>query len=302
MTATKAELEQHLLGQRDDEEAWAVYGDLLAQEGAPPGEVMALQRELAAAEASMRQRLADKLKNTFFLHRDWYWGAAWDLAKPLTRDDEALRWKHGFVDAVKVPRTLPSSAVEVFFGAPALRFLRTLSLDDAALIPELARAPHPVFELELRGQTPWHGVEERVLDATHLAQGFPRLRSLFVSGERFTVNAVLPQLVRLECGEALPTALEPAALVRALSEGRFPALRELAMTFLGDPALEQLSALPVAAQLERLECPLSDASARWLLAHRERFPSLQAVRPGRSLAPELKAELDAAFKKRRKNR
>jgi hypothetical protein len=316
---TKEALEQHLLENRDDAHAWAVYGDLLEQEGAPAGEVMAIQRALTGdLEPRALQSMRDQLKNALFLHRDWYWGPAWEVAKHLVRADQqsSLTWAHGFVDSFEVPAppltgspgVLTSTHAEVFFAAKALRFLRRLSLPDAALIPELRLEPRPVLELELRAETGWHGTERRTVAASELAQAFPLLRSLFVSGEVFEVNAVLPKLDRLVAGDGdgVRHALGAAAFVQAAREERFPALRELGFTLLDAPTLVQLSELPLAAQLVRLECPLTLEAAQTLLARRECFPALQAVRPGRSMTPgivrersQLQPELDAAFKKRR---
>jgi uncharacterized protein (TIGR02996 family) len=297
------------------EDAYAVYGDWLAERGDPRGELIAiaLAREVADDE-TLRAREQALLDEYAF---EWLGQLAW---APV--DEATVRWRRGFVRAVR-------SGVESVGNALG-------SIPAAYDVRELARLPGMRFveEVELGRKEIWDedvfvaigevGLHARALsirtpelsEAGNVEPAYPglaTLRELRIESRAFELGAIdLPALRSLElvtrgltrdnlasvlaanCPDLERLVLwlgevglhdcdvELADLDALLATDRFPKLRELGLCGGNIPAvLERTIGTPLLARLKVLDAAggyLDGTDVYWVMQHASAFAHLEALR------------------------
>ncbi|HEU0032120.1 MAG TPA: hypothetical protein VFQ53_15910 [Kofleriaceae bacterium] len=125
-----AELEAHLATAADDDPAWDVYGDHLIERGEPRGQLVQLERELAAhRDPAIEAQLAELVA----AHQSSWRGAIPEAA--------ATRWRHGFVVELSLPfdGALAATA-RTLLASPEARFVRSLRI----VADRYERGPHDI--------------------------------------------------------------------------------------------------------------------------------------------------------------
>ncbi len=279
-----AELEAVIAANPDDVGAWAVYGDWLAQQGDPRGELVALQLSAETSRNSSARREAA---------RDYLADHGPELLHPLGKyfpsaGTGSLEWRRGFVrtlalgDRSDLPRLLGEVLVH-----PAFAFVESIALAEhdctvatAAVEILAAYAPRTLRELSLAGQFE---------DLGPLLAALPPLRAMMLSGGRHApsqaalralVAAPWPSLERLRLDVA---QFQSFATLAPLFERRdLPNLMRIALKdcrFV-DEALAAIVASPFAPQLQVLDfggADLTRAHGELLLAHQARLPLLREL-------------------------
>jgi uncharacterized protein (TIGR02996 family) len=280
------ELERAVADAVDDPEAWAVYGDWLAGQGDPRGEIIAL--ELDGQNAS-----------SLYDARAWLGG---EVSAPL-------EWRHGFVASAQLHSD--DQAIEGLLASPAGRFLRELRVDGDAGPVAAALIRHPPRSLrELTIGRTFVRQSHPLGDLAPIWPLLPHLRRLELHG----LGAALGDLDAVALGE-LELQVEVGELERALVAARLPALTRLRLYLpeLGDGAVGQLARSfaadslrgvrelglihcarftavlrafldsPLAAHVERLDVGVGRMGfreARLLVRQRDRLPRLCQVEAG----------------------
>ena len=295
------------------EDAYAVYGDWLAERGDPRGELIAiaLAREVADDEA-LRARERALFDEYAF---EWLGQLAWAPVAEAT-----VTWRRGFLDAVRFgvdyvhdERGYVGSAFEIreLARLPGTRFVQTVELwrkemwDDEVFVaigeglrartlsirtPELSEAGNvePAYPglatlRELR-------IESRAFELG--AVDLPALRSLELVTRGLTrdnlasvLAANCPELERLVLwlGETglHDCDVELADLDALLATDRFPKLRELGLCGGNIPAvLERTIGTPLLARLKVLDAAggyLDGTDVYWVMQHASAFAHLEAL-------------------------
>lgn len=225
----RGELERVLRGDLEDEQAWAILGDLLSAAGDRRGELIALeQRRASATRAVERQFLQHRAEELF---AEAY--AAWmgPLAKSSALDVE---WTRGFIVKATIHRRLVPT-LESLLALPAAALLTRLDVPRASGFKRAAKLladGADLRRLELR--------DPRFDDLSPVAS-LATLRRLVVARAAPTELATLGELSRLRA-LALP-GLQTTLDGLGEPDG-FPSLVDLDLSFHADPdvGLEPLAA------------------------------------------------------------
>jgi uncharacterized protein (TIGR02996 family) len=238
--ATNPDLEARILANPDDDELFAVYGDWLSEQGDPRGELVAIQRSLAAREdAELRTREAKLLADH---------GKTWlgELAGLDPKKDFAVTWRSGFVDTARIgPPTDDYATSELEFPAtigklvalPNIALLRRLVIgskdhddyptswqDEVEAIAEHG-VPAGLQHLEINRGGYWDISSTELGD---LSPAYPRLgalRSLTIELGRLGFGSAL-DLPKLRALEIITGGLTTAELA-AIRTGNVPELESL---------------------------------------------------------------------------
>jgi uncharacterized protein (TIGR02996 family) len=282
----------------DDLDARLVLADDLQQRGDPQGELIAVQHALAGEHLppAERKRLG-KRENAILddNHERWWGPLAQFLRKrgnkyPLSPAIE-VTWDRGFVDSVRIQRSLKFSFEQIYSQLrklPIARNLRKLILGDPQLDQATSTPIHygKVFQVMEREGVPPHLTELVIGDVT------PARRPRIHLGDARAVIAECTHLERLEINAGSGTfapivsptlrELSIAGIARVavmpLIDSKMPALRSLDITGVEIRAfLELLLGSPLLQQLERLtlsHCSMQDADLSVLYMHARRFEHL----------------------------
>ncbi|MBX3231012.1 MAG: TIGR02996 domain-containing protein [Labilithrix sp.] len=219
--AVNAELESVILEDPLDPAGWLVYGDWLAEQGDPRGELVAVQARLARDPGN--PELMEAQRAFFRAHGDWLLDGLHPYLTPRTHADGEvlpsllrLSWEFGFLWTASVsPRGRTMS--EVVFGLRALlrhpssRFLHALSIATpsgdgwAPVLEELLedRRPRPLRILYLGDSAVTAQGNPRpafgpIGDVAALWSVFPHLEVVALRGGHVSVGALdLPRLREL---------------------------------------------------------------------------------------------------------
>jgi len=300
--ATAAALEQAILANPYDRNAYMVYGDWLQQHGDPRGELIALQLANKNASALV---LLDRHANAFYgplaAHKKTYDG----------KKSEAFSWKNGFIHAARLSHD--SYADEAFHGKlvdileqliahPSGRFLVELTLvfngdpnenDLQDLIDLLAtRAPPTLRKLHL-GDFEYFGEDTEmswyhVGNLGRLWRGVPGLTHLVVQGGEFQLGTIdAPNLK----SAAFRTGGLSQDSARAIASAKWPQLEDLEIwygddNYGGDATVEDVRPLLARTDLSALR--------RLGLMNAQFTDDLCAILPTAPLARQLR-ELDLSL-------
>ncbi|GEM_PF-2378214 len=239
-------IEATLRGNLDDEQAWAVLGDLLSAQGDRRGELIALEQRILSAERVFeRQVLRHQADDLFAAHYKTWLGALADSG------DIAVSWRRGYITVAKIRQRL-NPTLAILLELPASALLHTLEAPRAPGVQGLAaqladwgrletlRLPDPGFE-RVEPLARLETLEELALTQASITD----LDSL----------RALPALSQLDL-HGLRTSLQ------GLGEG-FEALRRLNLSFHGHPDADGADTLQPLARLEQLEA-LDLGHAGWV--------------------------------------
>ncbi len=283
---THSTLEDFLLDHPDELASWSVYRDRLLEAGDP----------LALLDESVgHARLSEQL----FVHREALLGPWWT---PGHHQAVRLTWRHGFVEAAAIdwPGQQGADLARLLLASPVSRFLDGLTLLEVvdASLRVLAEARPPVRTLSFEGP-----LGPGDLDVAPL-RALPRLAGLWAPNESLRLTGEWPSLTvvaarRLVALGDVPSLsrlelVSPDLLEVVLPQGRLRSLRVVGriseafvetMLRVGAPSLERVDFLRLSAE-----------TAATLLAHRDRWPRLASVRPGRFEGTrQARQELRRAF-------
>jgi uncharacterized protein (TIGR02996 family) len=129
MTPLQQALEAALVENPDDVAAHMAYGDYLAEQDDPRGEFVQAQIALEGERVppSERKRLAARAAELLEAHRDEWLGALAPHFPPGERPLNAVTFRRGWIDAVRV-HTLTVELAQALAGAAELRLLRRLTI------------------------------------------------------------------------------------------------------------------------------------------------------------------------------
>jgi uncharacterized protein (TIGR02996 family) len=203
------DLEQAILSDPYDREAYSVYADWLQGQGDPRGELIALQ---LAGKTNPADELLEK-------HADYFWGP---LAEHKTtydgKDDAALTWKFGFIHAANLSHNHYANeefegslaeVLELLLRHPSGRFLTELTMtfnndpneDDLQdLIDILAKKAPATLRKIVIGDFAYGGEDTEmswfnVGKLGKLWKAVPKLQHLKIQGGSFTLGDLeLPEL------------------------------------------------------------------------------------------------------------
>ncbi|MFO7567150.1 MAG: hypothetical protein R6X02_31180 [Enhygromyxa sp.] len=258
---SRRELEAALRRDPGDEQAWAVFGDLLAELGDPRGELIALEQRAQASERPFERALLEHQAGELFEreHRRWL--------GPLADAGLEVVWQRGFAVEVVIARShastlatlleLPTSALlrRVVLVRPRslARVAKLLAASDARSIEALVIRGHAGDSLEPLASL--ESLTELSLEGAALAgiaplTALPRLRDLILRRCEGELRG-LAGFHRLQ-------TLEVSAHARAEQLGPDPlaplaALVGLRELDLGDSGWPQADALAGLIALERLD-------------------------------------------------
>ncbi|HLL25915.1 MAG TPA: TIGR02996 domain-containing protein [Kofleriaceae bacterium] len=277
------ELEDAILRDPDDLAAYAVYGDYLAEQGDPRGELIATQ---LAADATDDPELRRAALRVFARHRAYFVGALDSMIAP-----DAFKWRAGFIqravlahdrllieDGERVAKSL-ADVVETLLAHPSARYLtelvvrtndrdmwgRTVGSQKDVVDKIAAARPRVLRRLQLGDAS--YGASH-VGSLADLWPVLAPLRELAVEGE-FTLGPLA--LPALERATFRPTPLRRRG-ARELVDAVWPALHRLELHL--ESALQHVSRELVA------------------LLHREDMPALAHLAlDGASDGDRLVAEL-----------
>jgi uncharacterized protein (TIGR02996 family) len=212
--AINPDLEARILGNPDDSDAYAVYGDWLSEQGDPRGELVAIQRKLAESDdPALRAREAKLLADH---------GKTWlgELHGLDPKKDFAVTWHNGFLATARIGPPVEAYATsEIDFpgtlaklvALPGITFLRSLVIgakdhDDyptmwSDSVDAIAAhgVPAGLQHLEFNRGGYWD-ISQTMLGK--LAPAYPklaRLRSLRIELGGFELDTIeLPELRSLE--------------------------------------------------------------------------------------------------------
>jgi uncharacterized protein (TIGR02996 family) len=214
------ELEAALLEDPDDEASYVVYGDWLQQAGSPHGELIQLQRALAAdpENAALREREASLLEHH----------GAELVGESVLGARGKLEWRAGFVWRAQ----LECDPLLELSRRPAGRLLREIEVDSEhtlqPVLDRLAELALPLQTLQLAiiaFDDDWFHV---VGDLGRLWHAQPQLRRLVIEDGAIVLGAIASRSLRELVLQ--PTTLTPANL-RSLAEATLPALTHLELWF-----------------------------------------------------------------------
>lgn len=236
-----AEREREILANVDDDAAFAVYGDWLAERGDPRGELI-----------SLHARGATKRAASFLKQHPELWGGLADLVGDVVT---RAVWRLGFLDAVDIGNTNArisgcaqlsmADVLRKLFEGPG-RFLRTLSVglgtvgawdggrrvwydDEVAAITEFVR---PTLRHLAIGAVTWEEGsmdETRMGDVASLSEALPQLQRLILRAGYLDMRGARFSEVR---ELSLATASLTPRLMNPLDARSFPKLEKLALAFL----------------------------------------------------------------------
>lgn len=222
----------------DDEQAWAVFGDLLAASGDSRGELIALEQRIASATRELEREVLRHRADELFdrEHRSWLGALAESGAVEVV-------WHRGFAIEATIHKRVAAS-LKRLLELPTSALLRKLAVPRARSCTAIAKqiADRELEALEFRDPS-----FTRVEALGQLA-GLRRLRLAHAAPEDLDRLAELPTLERLE----LPRLRVD---LRGLAGG-FEALRRLDLSFHNDPViagsatLDPLAALPALRELD----------------------------------------------------
>jgi Leucine-rich repeat (LRR) protein len=263
---TRRAIEAALRSDPGDEQAWAVFGDLLADAGDSRGELIALDQRARASERPFEQSLLEHQARELFEreHRRWL--------GPLADAGLDIVWERGFVREVVIARA-HVAAVRALLALPTSALLRRLVLVHprglASIVALLREHEYPLAALEVRGLADGNGslaplaelgslvqlgIEANALTELGALGGLAQLRTLNLR----RCTGALDGLVGSEGGFEGVTELEVSAHVAVASLGPdaleplagLTGLRELD---LGDAGWTSAEALAGLVALERLD-------------------------------------------------
>lgn len=215
-------LEAAIVRNPKDEAAWRVYADWLNEQGAPRGELAALQ---IAREAKRLPSLREKAEALLEEHEELFWGEGYDEAI------YEVRWKAGFWKTLRLHME-PDIGYAELFALRSARLLQSIiaegSMSPSDLVEGLAKAgPHPALRrLKIEEQPDWGNNDVGSFTKLY-CEGLdklvaPNLRWLTLNCDGCEFGS-FPNLRRLELDASL---VEPETL-RALFATKFPRLRSL---------------------------------------------------------------------------
>lgn len=301
----RAALEARIADDAEDDEAYAVYADVLQAQGDPRGELIALMlaREAEEARGVARSPVATAIAK----HLQRY-SAAW-RAQLTVAPDQAFVWRRGFLHRATLEE-LDADLLDPLLADPSARFLRGLAVrcDDVAAgqraVDAIAARGLPLAELELtvRGKDTldlgglWPsglrrlGVTAWLFDLGPLhAERLERLRLSRATLPGVQVQLVAaapwPRLERLElrfAGAGQPNAASLADVLRLVRRDDLPALTHLRLRGCehAGEALVALAEAPLGRQLQVIDLSfgfVEAAELRALAAHRASFPALREL-------------------------
>jgi uncharacterized protein (TIGR02996 family) len=272
----RRELEAALRRDPDDEQAWAVFGDLLAESGDSRGELIALEQRARASERPFERALLEHQARELFEreHRRWL--------GPLADAGLEVTWLRGFMREVVIART-HASTLEKLLELPTSALLRRVVLVRPRSLARVAKlllacTHRPIEALVLRGYAGDSSSRpgDRA-DSLEPLASLDTLASLGIEGATLidvASLAALPQLRVLAlrrcegplhglAGFTRLHALELSAHARVEQLGQdaltpLAALTELRELDLGDAGWANIEALAGLTALERLDLRSSE--------------------------------------------
>lgn len=129
---SRRELEAALRRDLGDEQAWTVFGDLLAEAGDSRGELIALEQRARASERPFERALLEHQARELFdrEHRSWL--------GPLASAGLEVSWTRGFATQVVIARA-HASTLATLLELPTAALLRRLVLDGPKSLARVAR-------------------------------------------------------------------------------------------------------------------------------------------------------------------
>lgn len=270
----RRELEAALRRDPHDEQAWAVFGDLLAEVGDSRGELIALEQRARACERPFERSLLEQQARELFdrEHRRWL--------GPLANAGLEISWTRGFALEVVIARS-HAATLEKLLELPTSALLRRVVLIRPRSVTRVAKL------LAARSDRPIHALVVRDYkgDSLEPLASVETLTSLSIEGVMIGVGengenaglaslAALPQLRELalrRCGGELrglvgftrlrSLELSAHANVEQLGPDALAPLTELTQLHeldLGDAGWSDVSALAELTKLERLDLRSSE--------------------------------------------
>ena len=293
MPVLGSELEAAIVRDPDDLDAYAVYGDWLAEQGDPRGELIATQLAAAAGDAELKRAAL----RVFAKHREIFVGK---LGSMITAD--AFTWRAGFIeravlshdrllieDGARVASSL-AEVVQTLLAHPSGRFLRELVVrtndrdgwnrwvgTQKEVVEQIAAARPGVLRRLQLGDAAYGIAQIGRVDALWPAQ----MRELVLEGDvalgqvvapalrvlrlwpmpmrkklaRELIEATWPQLesLQLHLGQAHEHVMRE--IVTLIHRSDMPALVHLGLVAYSraETILEELSRAPLLARLETLD-------------------------------------------------
>jgi uncharacterized protein (TIGR02996 family) len=295
-------LEAAIAADVDGVDAYLVYADWLQTQNDPRGELIAVQHALMQKpSAKLRKAEAALL-------------AKHDFAGGL---EIAVEWHLGFFSSIYFTAREGDKSIDELvrraLALPSARYVRHLAFGQTAeteakyepLAKLLSKQKLPFLRsLEFgRCEDDWEVSWTNVGSLAPLYKAFPKLECLRVAGSSIALGSLaLPKLRELEIQSNWPgdilTVLSKAKLpklerleldlggsanripsLRPILDGRFPALRHLALEWIG-PSRDDLEALGTGKTLAKLETlslasdSITDTKAEMLVAHARRYQHL----------------------------
>ena len=256
------ELEQAILADPDDEDAYLVYADWLQGQGDPRGELITLSAQAAKAPKNAKNRklkaAADKL---FAQHEAHFLGPLARYRKTLDgTETRTMTWRWGFVASLRIAfdryaleyGPSPPSKEELktidlgkvlatFLAHPSCRFLTDLVVginrqdrgeEYQSVVNALARCPPPTLRSLFVGDFDYHRVTQiswnKLGDFGKLWPELAGLRKLILQGGSFKLGTVdLPELRHAE----FRTGGLSRKSIKSIVNARWPRLEHLEIWF-----------------------------------------------------------------------
>nr|MDQ3370035.1 TIGR02996 domain-containing protein [Myxococcota bacterium] len=213
LDARNAALEEELVRDPDDLMSYAVYGDWLAEQGDPRGELIATQLAAEQGDPAMRRAAA----RVYSRHREYFLGSLAD-----TIAGGAFEWRAGFIQRARLAyelllfvdgarvATSVEQLVEQLLAHPSARFLvdltlgtigrdrwgRALGHHQAAIAKLVAARPRTLRRLHLGDVGSNANASLGPLEAVWPA--VPGLHELVLEGDFELGASELPELRRVE--------------------------------------------------------------------------------------------------------
>jgi uncharacterized protein (TIGR02996 family) len=259
----RRELEAALRRDPGDEQAWAVYGDLLAEAGDSRGELIALEQRAHACERPFERALLEHQARELFEreHRRWL-GSLADAGLEVT-------WMRGFAREIVIARA-HAATLATLLELPTSALLRRVVLVRPRSLARVAKllADRPIEALVLRGYAgdsvePLAGLTTLAtlgLEGTSLADiaslgALPQLRTIALRRCEGPLRGLagFTQLHALEL--SAHARVEQLGLEALAPLAELTQLRELD---LGDAGWANIEALAGLTALERLDLRSSE--------------------------------------------